>query len=49
MLRAAAVGGSAVTLIKPTALFVLNTTQLSFGRSPAVTEPLSCEFIEVFA
>jgi hypothetical protein len=47
MLRAAAVGGSAVTLIK--ALFVLNTTQLSFGRSPAVTEPLSCEFIEVFA
>jgi hypothetical protein len=49
MLRAAAVGGSSVTLVKPTALFVLNATELVFGRAPVVGEPLSCEFIEVFA
>lgn len=50
MLRAAVSGGAAVTLIQPTALYILESPQLEFQRQPGFAEPgLSATFVEVFA
>lgn len=50
MLRAAAASGSAVTLDKPTALYVRTASGIVFPRQPGDAEPsVSDEFIEVFA
>lgn len=49
-LRAAVSGGAAVTLIQPTALYILSGPSLDFPRQPGRAEPgMGAEFIEVFA
>lgn len=49
-LRQAAATNDAVTLVKPTALFILSEPQIAFPRSPGPVQPeFSCQFVEVFA
>jgi hypothetical protein len=48
--RGAISGGSSVTLIRPTALYILASPQLDFGREPgAALPPVAADFVEVFA
>jgi len=50
MLRSAATSGSAVTLDRPTALYVRTESGLAMPRMPGLAEPgLSLDFVEVFA
>jgi hypothetical protein len=50
MLRSAVASGSAVTLNKPTALYVRTETGLALPRQPGNVEPgLSLDFVEVFS
>lgn len=50
MLRAAVSSGTAVTLERPTALYVRTESGLSLPRQPGAFEPeLAAEFVEVFA
>lgn len=50
MLRSAVASGSAVTLEKPTALYVRTDSSLAMPRQPGGVEPeMSVEFVEVFA
>lgn len=50
MLRAAVASGTAVTLDKPTALFVRTEAGLAMPRQPGLVDPgMSVEFVEVFA
>lgn len=50
MLRAALAPSSPVTLVQPTALYVLESPQLEFQRQPGNAEPsLGADFMEVFA
>lgn len=49
-LRSSVSSGSAVTLVQPTALYVLTESTLSLPRLPGPVEPgFSLEFIEVFS
>ena len=50
MLRSSVASGSAVTLDKPTALFVRTEAGLMLPRMPGLAAPpMSAEFVEVFA
>lgn len=50
MLRAAASSGSAVTLDRPSALYVLTESSLTVPRQPGRVQPgFTVEFVEVFA
>lgn len=49
-LRAAVSGGAAVTLVQPTALYILGSSSLDLPRRAGASEPpMAAEFIEVFA
>lgn len=49
LLRAAVAGGAAVTLIRPTALYILTQSSLDFPRVGGNAEPpVSADFVEVF-
>lgn len=50
MLRAATAGGAAITLDKPTALYVRTEASLAAPRSPAMAAlPMDVDFVEVFS
>jgi hypothetical protein len=50
MMRATTGGGVAVTLIRPTGLFVLAQSELEMPRDPGQGQPpMAAEFVEVFA